>query len=148
MSKVLLLVLLLFVTCSYAGDYITIAGLSRHFDTAWVRKPAPCEVNPGVGYEKQLTQTVVLAVGVYQNSLCDSTLDFGVDWMPNRGNGFNFGVATRIFLGYGHPIGGPLPKMETPRIPLIGAHVNAYLVPGFLIDKRSVLALELAWELK
>lgn len=142
MKLILFLLLLMFVIHAMAQDYVTLAGASRHYDGLH-RHSGYCEVNPGIGVEVGWRKDLSLTGGIYHNSLCDTTIDFGIDWMPMHVGGWRAGTANRVFLGYGHPLIGPVPKVESPEI--FSWRGNMYVVPGVFIGKKAIV---FAFEIK
>jgi len=60
-----------------------------------------CEVNPGLGIEKDWKKDTRLLAGFYRNSLCEKTTFYlGASWLPLRHKSMSIGFAGLGLTGY------------------------------------------------
>lgn len=89
MKLVICILLLCACAAARADTWLTASVASYHFE-----RKGYCEVNPGVGFEREISTTVRFIGGVYHNSLCRASTYVGASWMPLE-------ITTRLRLGLG-----------------------------------------------
>lgn len=85
---------------SRAADWLTISGLSYHFQ----QRQAWREFNPGLGFERDMADaghgSWAWAVGFLRNSYDRNSVYAGVRWTPLMAGPLRFGVYGAVASGY------------------------------------------------
>ena len=97
-------------SCSLAqaSDYITIGGFSFHSERRQSNGKDWNEFNPGLGFERDLSERWIFSAGVYRNSFARMTVFAGARWQPLTLGPGKFGVMAALASGYRSPVVGAL----------------------------------------
>lgn len=99
MKALLAILLLSLISYSAHGEnpWITLGGISYHTSN---RDKNYNEMNLGLGFEFQMTQTIRGTAGFYRNSHRNDSLYYGAVWLPLTYGRVKLGLAAELVSGY------------------------------------------------
>jgi hypothetical protein len=143
MRLVLACLLCLLTASASAAEFLTLGGVSRHFE----RDLDLNEVNPGLGYERDYNDDMTWSVGVFKNSLRRAAF-FGTAnyalWKLE--DSWRAGVTAGLSSGYHHSAIVPL---AMPFIEWRGRvmAVQSYIIPSVKPYVDGAVVLQFKWRL-
>lgn len=94
MRSLALAALLLLPIAAFAQLSISVFGASKHSESGY------CEINPGLGVNYQITDSLRFGHGRFENSKCKMSNGTGFVYDPLKLGNFRFGVAFLRLTGY------------------------------------------------
>ncbi|HYP67296.1 MAG TPA: hypothetical protein VEP67_03475 [Thiobacillaceae bacterium] len=91
-----------------ASDYVTVGGFSYHSERHRSNGKDWNEVNPGLGFERDLSESWTFTSGIYRNSFARTTAFAGASWEPIRLGPAKFGLMAAAASGYPSPVVGAI----------------------------------------
>lgn len=130
-----------------AADYIVVNTAASHWNRKAVVENNLNEVNPGLGFEHDVSTTTKISTGFYRNSIRRSSIYVAVIYQP-----YSIGVVSAGMFG------GAVTGYRDAVLPIIGgiitwqlgrAGMNIVMVPS--VPRKNIYgyaALQIKWEFK
>lgn len=141
--RLVLLCFLFIASSAFAeGTYLTINGISHHFD----RQHKYNETNVGLGVEQRLTADFSLNAGYYRNSFYKDTFYLGGSYTPLHLGPVGLGTSFARVTGYQEIKWAVVPTIQYENEDGVGVNVM-FLPPIKSKNFGGAVGLQLKWRL-